>query len=122
MIGVTRLAFALFSVVLATHYGYEPAAEIVAKASTWFYIFRGLEGMVIFLAMMALIPRQYLDARAVCAWGAIEEALTSACRLGVGVTNPPSSRSQCDAITGLPIYSLTLVAVLWVLVLSTKER
>jgi hypothetical protein len=122
---VTRFAFVLFAITLGTHYGYEPLTVLTGLGTPgrWFYLLRGIEGMMLFIVLMSLIPRFYLDARSVCAWGAVEEAQTAAGRLIWGLSRPaPPDRSLFDAITGLPVYTLSLLAVLWVLVLSTKDR
>jgi len=116
---VTRGAFFLFVVVLLTHYGYDALSETFGGTSAaWFYVLRGIEGLCAFSLLAAFLAPKFRPLLPLCAWGAMEEGLTSVCRLAVGIRNPPASRAQCDAVTGLPLYDLTLFVVLVVLIRS----
>ena len=65
-------AYALLVVILLTHYGY-PDKE----ASWWFYIFRGIEGTILFLTIYC--PTKNAVVSFACIWGALEEASTAVC-------------------------------------------
>jgi hypothetical protein len=109
-----KLALVLFATMLVTHYGYEPLAGSQSAAQAWFYVLRGIEGVVLFGAIIALLPRSATPALAVCLWGIWEEGQTAACRLAHGINNLPTPerwQGLCDAITGWPIYMLTLSIV-----------
>lgn len=77
-----RLAVPLLLAVAVTHFGYELIAlaytEQAAAAKAWFYMLRGLEGVVLFGAIAAL--SKSLAVTLVCALGIWEEGLTVACR------------------------------------------
>lgn len=82
-----RRATALLLLVAGTHYGYAPLASLFddpdAAARALFYVFRGLEGMALFVivGMASRHPAVW----AVCLWGAVEESQTAICRLGAGI-------------------------------------
>ncbi len=129
---VNRLAFTLFVTVLATHYGYPSLADLsgggIAAERAWFYVLRGVEGIVAFLAILALLPRSPLTlaAQGVCVWGAIEEGQTAVCRLAIGINNKQSNHEMqglCDVVTGWPIYAISLLGLAWWAIrISTKGR
>lgn len=77
-----RLAILLLLCVAATHFGYDLIAlaytEQAAAAKAWFYMLRGLEGVVLFGVIAAL--SKSIAVTLVCALGAWEEGLTVACR------------------------------------------
>lgn len=112
---MTRLAFSILLIVLMTHQGYKVAAEFIGTQAGWFYVGRGLAGLYLFLMVASIVLPEHADAAPWLAWGAMEEGMTAICRLAVGMGNPPAPRSQCDAITGLPIDNLTLCVVLFIL-------
>ena len=112
---MSRWAFSALLLVLMTHQGYKVAAEIIGTQAGWFYVARGIAGCWLFLALASYVVPKYADAAPWFAWGSMEEGMTAICRLAVGMGNPPAPRSQCDAITGLPIDSLTLCVVLYLL-------
>lgn len=123
-----RLAFILFVAGLVTHYGYDPLASFwpdpAHAAQAWFYVLRGLLGVVLCLAVLALLPRGALAAAGVCGWIAFEEGETAVCRLAQGIGNEPMAgpwRGLCDAVTGLPVYAISLAAVL-AIVLNMAKR
>lgn len=133
---MSRTAIILFSLVLVTHYGYSPLATMwpdqMRAERVLFYSLRGIEGFVLYVLVMALIglarsarsdapAGSDYAAIAACAWGAIEEGLTAACRLAIGMQTTPAAKSQCDAVTGLPVYALTLCAVVAVLSLWPRR-
>lgn len=120
------LSSILLALVATTHYA--PAllgslyADQAAATRAWFYILRGVEGCVLYLAVWWLAPHRPIYARygvaLACAWGAIEEAETAVCRLAVGIERKaevPLFSGLCDQWLGAPVYVLTLVAVLLVL-------
>lgn len=86
-----RLAALLLALVTLTHYGYSPLAEghedAARAARAWFYVLRGLEGVILFglVGILARRPLVWL----VCLWGALEEGETAVCRLAIGIGNAP---------------------------------
>lgn len=133
---MSRVAAILFSIVLATHYGYAPLSMLwddpVRAARAIFYIARGIEGFVLYMLVAALIVGHQSGRKArptagdyavlgVCAWGAIEEGLTAICRLSVGIASPPAGRAQCDAVTGMPVFAISLCAVVAMLALWPRD-
>lgn len=127
------LASLLLVLVVGTHYGYDLAASFYANpdsaARSIFYIFRGVEGTVLYCIVWALAPMRPVHLRlavsVVCAWGAIESAQTSICRLAVGITNKPTTglyRGLCDVVTGWPIYMGTLLLVLLIFAFQYTKR
>lgn len=77
-----RLAVALVVTVAVVHFGYDWIAQGYpdpgAAAKAWFYMLRGLEGVVLF-AVVAYAFR-HRGVIAVCLLGMFEEGLTTACR------------------------------------------
>ena len=77
-----RIAVLLLATVGVVHFGYDwiallyPDASAAAKA--WFYMLRGLEGVVLF-AVLAYAFR-HRAVIAVCLLGMFEEGMTTACR------------------------------------------
>lgn len=101
--------------VFVSHQGYKFLASIAGTEAAWFYVLRGFSGFVLFLMLSIVLLPKHIDAAPWIAWGAMEEGLTAICRLAVGINNSPASRSQCNAVTGLPVDEITLVVVLYVL-------
>lgn len=115
-------AFALFLLVLLTHYGAAPLADLAGGTErAWFYVLRGFEGAALFLVLGAALARGRGVEAFVCLWGAAEEGLTAACRLSNGIVTPAPKSAQCDAATGLPVYAILLCIVLWFLLRGVKE-
>lgn len=117
------LASVLLVLVAMTHYGYDLLAQAFddaeAAARALFYVLRGIEGFALFGVVWMLAPRRprpaYIGLSLACAWGMLEEAQTSVCRLAQGIQNvvsPGPFRGLCDVVTGLPIYMLTAGLVL----------
>lgn len=130
-----RFGILLFAMVLLTHYGAAPLAELSPNppgaVRAWFYILRGFEGVFLFGAILALLDvihragvlRIPAYARFLCfgscAWGMLEEGETAVCRLAIGVNDKTPSlvwSGLCDSCTGLPIYVATLCLVAWIIV------
>lgn len=128
------LATLLLFLVIGTHYTYDLIAAYYpdphSAARAIFYVLRGVEGSILYLIVWALVPLRPMHVRlscsTVCAWGALEEAQTAICRASVGITNNPSTgqyHGLCDFVTGIPVYMLTLLAVVLVFVWqSTKDN
>lgn len=119
--------------VITTHLGYDVLASFYkdyARASAgWFYVLRGVEGTVLYLIVWSLTPwnpkHVRLAVSAACAWGALEEFQTAACRLSLGFTKVPEPgpfHGLCDLVTGWPIYMLTLLAVLLIFALQNRKN
>lgn len=74
----------LAGVLALTHYGYPLFAEGTddpqAWASWWFYVFRGIEGVVLFYLLSGFVERNRL-ALTVCWLGMYEEGQTAICGL-----------------------------------------
>lgn len=113
----------LLLLVVGTHYGYDLAASFYPSPAeagrALFYIFRGIEGTMLYLIVWSLTPFEPRAARlavsTMCAWGALESIQTSLCRIAIGVTNNVNSKPYsglCDLVTGLPVYMGTLLIVL----------
>jgi hypothetical protein len=126
---MNRLALILFFAVLMTHYGYDPIAtawpEQALAAQNLFYVMRGLEGVSLFMAVIALIPQDAHAALIVSCWGLVEEGETAVCGLAQGIGNEPVAgpwRGLCDEVTGLPVYALSLAAVLAVVIHWAKKH
>lgn len=91
-----RLAVAIYALIAMTHYGVDfiggfyPDPGLATRV--WFYIFRGVEGSVLFLlpilAKRLIVPSFALAT--VLTWGAVEEAMTAACMLSKPIQEMPS--------------------------------
>lgn len=117
------LATLLLVLVLSTHYAPELLADLYSDparaARALFYVARGIEGSVLFAAVWVLAPRKprgaFVGVTLACCWGALEEAQTAVCRLSAGIANSVTVERYsglCDAVTGLPIYLLTMLGAL----------
>lgn len=106
------LAVALLLLVAVTHFGYELIAdhyhdhEVAAKA--WFYLFRGIEGAALFLAVAALSKSAAVIA--VCAFGAFEESMTAACRASKPIAGLPGY-TPFEGLCGAGWYYVGLIAL-----------
>jgi hypothetical protein len=115
----------LLLAVVVTHYGIDPLCALVpslAHASkALFYIFRGVEGVVLFSTIAYLRPVLSW----VCAFGAIEEGETAVCRLMAGpLDRPPVATAWsglCGAASGFPLYMLGIVAAAILVTRKTKR-
>lgn len=123
----------LLVLIVTTHYA--PAllgslyADPPAATRAWFYVLRGIEGCVLFAAVWAREPYYPAHIRygvaLACTWGMFEEAETAVCRLAVGIERKaevPLFAGLCDAVTGYPIYMLTLVGLMVVLAAIVGQR
>lgn len=130
MIGLPSL---LLVIVVLTHYGGDLLATMyldqAAASRAWFYVLRGLEGGLLFLIVWSLTPVQPLAVRygasLACAWGALEEFQTAACRLAIGIDQTAESglfRGLCDVVTGWPVYMLTITSALLVAALRFQRQ
>lgn len=106
-----RLAAFLLVLVAVTHYLYPVLslghADPQYTAQAWFYALRGLEGAALFL-VCGLLARHAL-VTAVCAWGFLEEAQTSICRLAAGVDERPFVEAF-SGLCGTEMYWLGIAA------------
>lgn len=86
-----RLDVALLLLIAVTHFGYDVLAmayeQRAAAAKAWFYVLRGVEGMVLF-ALFAGRERKG-TVMAVCMLGMSEESLTAACRVSKPIGEAP---------------------------------
>lgn len=77
-----KLAVALLLAVGVVHFGYDWIAKAYpdqgAAAKAWFYMLRGVEGVVLFAIVAAL--SRHRGVIAICLLGMWEEGLTTACR------------------------------------------
>lgn len=133
---MTTLASTLLLLVLFTHYGPELVASFYGDGQTqaakaWFYIARGVEGTALFglVWLMASGMRKryrasYTGVSIACAWGMVEEAQTSICRLATPIASTPvvgPFSGLCDAVTGFPIYAATLFGALVIASLAQES-
>lgn len=112
----------LLLLVAIVHLGYEPLAAWayphapVAAGKAFFYILRGVEGAVLWLAVLALASDRRPTLVVACAWGAVESAQSAACRLAlpIGGSSPvaPSWGGMCDLVAGVPVAGLTAAVAL----------
>lgn len=86
-----HLAVPLLLLVAVTHFGYEVLAmayqQQEAAARAWFYVLRGVEGLVLFALIASLVRSRAVIA--VCILGASEESLTAACRVSKPIGELP---------------------------------
>ncbi len=106
-----RLPALLLVAVGLTHYGYEFMADAMpgATPAAVFYVLLGIEGTLLFTIGIAWAwSRGLLVIALICAWGAIEEAQTAVCRIGIGL----AQQAQVDRFSGLcgwPAYAVGVV-------------
>jgi len=117
--------FALLLVAVAvTHYGVDPLCTIfpALSAKALFYVFRGVEGAIIFAVIGCLRPILL----PVCIWGAVEEGETAVCRLVVGpLTAPPPATpwaGLCSDASQWPLYMLGIVYLAALVYWKTKNE
>jgi hypothetical protein len=120
-----RLAALLLILIAATHDGYEPLAQFYEDpdraARALFYIFRGMEGAILFM-LVGLLARQRL-VWLVCAWGFYEEGSTAVCRLSAGVVKPVEHH-QFEGICGNGWYmaGVLVAAGLALMIHDNKDK
>lgn len=123
------LVLLLAAATLATHRAYAPLSQLWAQparaAEELFYVLRGVEGTVLFCAVLWLAERAragaWLAPLALLAiYGAVEEALTAFCGAaylaanGAGRAAVDASADLCDRVTGWAwAVALLAVIVLW---------
>lgn len=118
-----RVPSLLLVMVAVTHYGYQPLADFYADtdkaARAIFYVLRGIEGCALYALVWWLAPKSGAGFRVglaiACAWGMLESAQTSVCRIAAGIGQsvaPPAYHGLCDVVTGLPIYGMTALVAL----------
>lgn len=114
-----RLTWVLVLLVLLTHYGHDPLAEVFYAGSgqasrALFYVGRGCAGVVLFGLVWALgwvlVHPLYRECfAAACLWGVVEEGETAVCRLA----RPIAEHQAVEIFSGLcgPLwYQLGLAA------------
>ena len=109
-----KSSLAMLVLVGAVHYGYHPLTGWLGlSAAAWFYVLRGLEGVVLYAALWGLAPKSAVI-RIGCLWGIVESAQTSICRLaaGAGFTSPAAYRGVCDSVSGVSISAVVALVVL----------
>ena len=108
-----RLASLLFVSVGLTHFAPDWIASLYGNAEqatkAWFYILRGLEGVVLF-AVVGCLTRS-ISVAVVCLWGLLEEAQTAVCRLGKPIAESPP-HELFTGLCGQPAYVSGLIAAL----------
>lgn len=86
------LAVLLAGVIFVTHFGSDWAGtfyrEAVAAGKAWFYMLRGMEGLVLFAIIAAL--KRHPAVTAVCLVGMFEEGMTTACRASKPIAEAPA--------------------------------
>jgi len=114
----------LLLIVVLAHASYDVIGSFypdpVAAGKAWAYVLRGFESTLLYLIVWLLLPWEPISVRiagsVVCAWGALESFQISACRLQFPMGQPPPSvkpfTGLCDAVTGLPVYMMTITIVL----------
>lgn len=123
------LLWALFFATLGRHYLPDVVAwfaysNSLRASKALFYVAGGLVGVLLYGTIWHLLPPQpkvlHDSIAMVCAWGMLEEGMVAGCRVAQGIERQPVSqlwRGLCDASTGLPVSTITLVIpvliVLW---------
>lgn len=93
--------------------------------AAWAYVLQGVEASILWLAAASLMPAgiYYLAAQPVAAYGAIEGSLRAVCRVSLPMDRAPrvpSGENLCDAVFGWPVSWLSLVAALFVAILTME--
>lgn len=123
-------ALLLLAVVLLTHYGYQIMADGTEDAQTWaswwFYVLRGLEGMVLCYLLLQMFPGHtawsYLGTAA-CWIGMFEEGQTMVCGLlEMGVDPPPLWSGLCVERFGVLPYMALFAACVVALIRKWGHR
>lgn len=124
------LAALLLLVVASTHYGYDLLAagysDTAAAAKAWFYVLRGVAGVVLFAVIWALAYQRWGRAALIvalpCAWGLAEEGQTAICRLSRPIAEFPG-HDLFVGLCGSDLYWLGVVAaaVIGGLILDKRE-
>ncbi len=90
-----RLIVTLYVLIAVTHYAPDHIGKLYGDpaqaARAWFYVLRGIEGALLFT--LPVLMRRWLvpsfSLAAVLTWGALEEAMTAACRLSKPIDTLP---------------------------------
>ena len=108
--------------VAVVHLGYDPAAAWlypdarVAAGKAIFYVFRGVEGVCLWVAVLMLAKQRSPALVVACVWGAAESLQTAACRLAlpIGGAHPvaPAFGGICDVAAGFPVAGVMAAVVL----------
>lgn len=93
--------------ILACHYGYFLAPDARAEEE-WFYVLRGIEGTVAFLALATLTRSFWLQT--VALWGALENLQTALC--GFIELDPDAELGMCLELVGPFPYAAAAAAAL----------
>lgn len=109
---------ALLLLVACVHLGYQPIgdryADPIAAGRAAYYVLRGAEGAALYAAVWWLSGRSVIVTIA-CAWGIAESAQAAACRLALGLGNPPVPEAGCclcDRALGVPVGAVMAVLAL----------
>jgi hypothetical protein len=121
----------LLVIVAITHTSYDLIGSFyenpVRAAATWHHVLRAFpEATLLYLIVWSLIPWKPISVRIagslICAWGALESFQIAACRVVYPMDQPPPKTELyaglCDAVSGWPIYMLTIAVVLLVSLLT----
>jgi hypothetical protein len=114
------LPFVLFGLTLGRHNVVDFLALLFDNAQfarrALFYAAAGIVGASLYSIVWLLTPWRPAETRIavalVCCWGILEEAQTTVCRIGLGLSRPAPEldpwRGICDQLSGLPISTMTL--------------
>lgn len=107
-------AWLLLLAVIATALPDALADMLRQSRAAWFYVLQGLEATILWLvAGSAASP----VLQAISAYGAMEGAMRSTCRLALPMDRGPSllpGQNLCDVAFGWPVTWLSIVAALFV--------
>jgi hypothetical protein len=106
----------LIALLAAAHLMPEHLARLLGHSqAAWEYVLFAAEATILWLAVGA--TARLVSLQAAAAWGAMEGAQRAGCRLVLPMDRPPPKVpgvSLCDAATGLPMSSASLLAALFV--------
>jgi hypothetical protein len=122
---------ALLALVALVHYGYDPLAAYLYPGvenapRALFYVLRGFEGAVLWLAVLVLARKSWPLVVA-CVWGFFEGAQTAVCRLALGIGSKPETPSPysglCELVSGMPVVAISaVVALVAVAIIQEKQN
>lgn len=121
MNAVAMLCIAILANVLPDH-----AASLLGHSrAAWAYVAQGIESATLWLLAASLLPAGsvYAAAQPVAAYGAIEGSLRAVCRASLPMDRPPKlspGQNLCDAVFGWPVTWLSLIAALFVAILTRE--
>ncbi len=116
------------------HLGYGPISDLYVDseraARNAHSVLRAFEATALYLIVWALVPWKPLKVRyaasLLCACGALLSFQIGACRLAFPLDkpSPPVADGQglCDLATGLPVYKMTLGAIMFAILLAWMRR